>query len=239
MYGSNMQKTFSNVGVHTFKVPSRSSSQSNSGNSGGSGGNGSSNNSGNTGSNQSSSNSGGSGSNQSAIGKEDDFGVERDDAWLEAHNVRRKKYHVQWGKSYVPLKWSPMLANEARQWANQLLDGCGSPFSTANHEPGVSEGENMARNIGSGDNGELKTPDQILNRWVEMEFNDGYPENAHLTQVCYADFIFRILSSVTHIIPFVGVVEGFEVCWLRRFCQGYWWGVLQVPGVPLRNGGQL
>jgi hypothetical protein len=32
---------------------------------------------------------------------------------------------------------------------------------------------------------ELKTPDQILNRWVEMEFDDGYPANAHLIQVRY------------------------------------------------------
>ena len=196
MYGSNMQKTFSNVGVHTFKVPSRSSSQSNSGNSGGSGGNGSSNNSGNTGSNQSSSNSGGSGSNQSAIGKEDDFGVERDDAWLEAHNVRRKKYHVQWGKSYVPLKWSPMLANQAKQWANKLATKCdGVPISqiskvkltVADHEPNIPYGENMAANFGNGAYGELKTPDQILNRFVEWELDVGYPNNYHMTQVLYAD----------------------------------------------------
>ena len=209
MYGSNLQKTFSNVGVHTFKVPSRSSSQSNSGNSGGSSGNGGSNNSGST---------------QSPVqGRDDDSGVERDDAWLEAHNVRRKKYHAQYGKSYVPLKWSPMLANQARQWANQLLNGCGSPFSTANHEPGVSEGENMAINVGNGDNGELKTPDQILNRWVEMEFDDGYPANAHLTQVrlCRAR-LSEFLPSVTHdVVPFVGVVAGFEVCRLCRLCQGY------------------
>jgi hypothetical protein len=226
MYGSNMQKTFSSVGVHTFKVPSRSSSQSNSGSSGGSGGSsgsGSSGSSGNTGSNQSSSNSGGSGSNQSASSKNDDGGLERDDAWLEAHNVRRKKYHLQWGKSYAPLTWSPMLANQARQWANQLLEGCGSPFSTANHEPGVSEGENMARNVGSGSNGELKTPDQVLNRWVEMEMGDGFPENAHLTQVRHAYFVIRrtCLLLLISIMISLGVVESFEVCWLCRLRQGY------------------
>jgi hypothetical protein len=103
--------------------------------------------------------------------------------------VRRKKYHEQWGKSYVPLKWSPMLANEARQWANQLLNDCDIPG--VKHEPGISEGENMAKNIGSGANGELKTPDQILNRFVEMEMDDGYPHNAHLTQVRRADVALR------------------------------------------------
>jgi hypothetical protein len=169
-----MQKTYTSVGVHTFKVPAGSSSQSssNAGGSGGSGGNGSSGNTGTV-----------------ATSKNDSEGLDRDDAWLQAHNVRRKKYHVQWGKSYVPLTWSPMLATQARQWANQLLENCGT--ATIPHGPGVSEGENMAKNVGSGENGELKTPDQILNRWVEMEMDDGYPRNAHLTQVRKASFVIR------------------------------------------------
>ena len=174
---SKQEKTFTTVGVHTFKVPKRSSNS----NSGGSGSSGSS---GGSGSNGSSSNSG-----AIASSKNDDGGVERDDAWLLAHNVRRKKYHEQWGKTYVPLKWSPMLANQARQWANKLLDLCDEVHVP--HEPGIREGENMAKNIGSGDNGELKTPDQVLNKWVEMEMGDGYPANAHLTQVRRADLAFQ------------------------------------------------
>jgi len=178
-----MQQTFTTVGVHVFRVPAESSSSS-SGGLGGSGG------SGGSGGNGSSGSSGSSGNNGGTIsGKNDDDGLERDEAWLEAHNVRRKKYHEQWGKSYVPLKWSPMLANEARQWANQLLNDCDIPG--VKHEPGISEGENMAKNIGSGANGELKTPDQILNRFVEMEMDDGYPHNAHLTQVCRAEVALR------------------------------------------------
>jgi hypothetical protein len=214
-----MQKTFSNVGVHTFKVPSRSSSQSNSGNSGGSGGNGGSNNSGST---------------QFPVqGKDDDSGVERDDAWLQAHNVRRKKYHEQWGKSYVPLKWSPMLAKQARQWAEHLATKCdGITKSTisqvkltkADHEPNIVYGENMAANFGDGDNGNLKTPDQVMTRFVEKELDVGYPDNFHMTQVRYADVRLVVFSSTaTHIksncTP--GVVEGYQVCWLCRLCQGY------------------
>jgi len=159
-----MQKTFTSVGVHVFKVRSRSSSQS-----------------------------------SLASGRNDDGGAERDDAWLVAHNVRRKKYHVQWGKSYVPLKWSPMLANQAKQWANQLATKCDgvslSDISTkakltvADHEPGIPYGENMASNYGNGANGELKTPDQILNRFVEMEMDDAYPNNYHMTQVGRADVV--------------------------------------------------
>ena len=161
MYESKMQKTFSSIGVHTFKVPSSSSSQS-----------------------------------LPLDSRSDDGGVERDDAWLEAHNVRRKKYHVQWGKSYVPLKWSPMLANQAKQWANKLATKCdGVPISqiskvkltVADHEPNIPYGENMAANFGNGAYGELKTPDQILNRFVEWELDVGYPNNYHMTQVLYAD----------------------------------------------------
>ena len=190
MYGSNMQKTYTSVGVHTFRVSAGSAGQSssNAGGSGSSGGNGSS------------VSSGSSGNNGGTVsGKNDSDGLERDDAWLEAHNVRRKKYHVQWGKSYVPLTWSPMLATEARQWANQHLDRCGT--STIPHESGVSEGKNMAKNVGNGDNGELKTPDQVLNKWVEMEMDDGYPHNAHLTQVRKAGFIIWRFLLLYRIVP--------------------------------------
>jgi hypothetical protein len=131
-----------------------------------------------------------------------DDGVERDDAWLQAHNVRRKKYHEQWGKSYVPLKWSPMLANQARQWAEQLVTKCNAnlEITEANHEPNIPYGENMAANIGNGANGELKHPDVVLNRFVEMELDVGYPNNFHMTQVRRADVCLVVFSSpATHI----------------------------------------
>ena len=128
------------------------------------------------------SNNNGSGSGQ-ATSKLSDDGVDRDDAWLSAHNSRRKKYHEQWGKTYTPLKWSPDLASQAKSWANQLLNDCNDDGIT--HQAGINPGENMAQNIGSGSNGELKTADQILNRWVEMEMGDGWPENAHLTQALW------------------------------------------------------
>ena len=228
MYGSNMQRTFTTVGVHVFMVPKGSSqSSSNSGGSGGSGGN------------VSSASSGNSGTVATASSKNDPVGLDRDDAWLQAHNVRRKKYHEQWGKSYVPLKWSPMLANAASQWANQLLNDCDIPG--VKHEPGISEGENMAKNIGSGANGELKTPDQILNRFVEMEMDDPYPDNAHLTQVRRADDVLRcfFFCNSQKFYLYSGVMEGFEVCRLCRLGQGYRRGILPVPGVSLCNGGQL
>ncbi len=78
MYGSNMQKTYTSVGVHTFRVSAGSSGQSssNAGGSGGSGGTTSSCSSGYTGAVVTSTN--------------DNDGADHDDAWLEAHNVRRE-----------------------------------------------------------------------------------------------------------------------------------------------------
>ena len=111
----------------------------------------------------------------------------RDVEWLTAHNVRRQKYHIEYGKRYVPLKWSPQLAAQAKQWANQLLGDC--DIIEIKHQPGIDEGENLQKNKGSGEMSKLYTADKILNRWVEREMDDGYPDNAHLTQVCHADFL--------------------------------------------------
>ena len=38
--------------------------------------------------------------------------LERDLKWLEAHNVRRKKYHAEYETEYVPLQWSDGLKAE-------------------------------------------------------------------------------------------------------------------------------
>lgn len=102
-----------------------------------------------------------------------------------AHNTRRQKYHRQWGKSYVPLNWSPQLAVEAKRWANKLLGDCES--SNIKHEPNVSEGENLAKNRGSigGKYAGQYAADNILSRWVEDELTVGYPGNAHLTQALW------------------------------------------------------
>ena len=102
------------------------------------------------GGNGSSASSGDSGTGATASSKNDSDGLDCNEAWLQAHNMHREKYHEQWGKICVPLKWSPMLANNARQWANQLLNDCDIPVVL--HKPGISKGKNMAKHIESGDN---------------------------------------------------------------------------------------
>ena len=74
---------------------------------------------------------------------------ERDKEWLEAHNTRRKTWHEQNGETFIPLYYSQELAKDARSWAEELLDECKIPGIV--HESGVSDGENLAKNLGSGD----------------------------------------------------------------------------------------
>lgn len=109
---------------------------------------------------------------------------ERDEKYLVAHNTRRMTYHRKYGKSYVPLKWSPDLASQARTWANSLLSTCSDTGISHEHE--VVEGENLAKNVGSdGSMGQLYEPDLILKRWVDNEEFWGWPSNAHMTQVLW------------------------------------------------------
>lgn len=46
-------------------------------------------------------------------------------------------------------------------------------------------------------------------------------------------------TSIPTLLFTSGFVEGNEIRWLRRFSQGHPRRKVQVPGVPLRKGGQL
>ena len=111
--------------------------------------------------------------------------TQREKEWLEAHNVRRKQWHERYGVSYVPLKWSAALAKQAESWANALTDDC--EVVGIEHEHGVEEGENLAKNQADGRNGmgQLYPPDNILRRWVDYEADLPNPHNLHLTQALW------------------------------------------------------
>ncbi|KAL3808881.1 hypothetical protein ACHAXA_010936 [Cyclostephanos tholiformis] len=105
----------------------------------------------------------------------------RDKEWLNAHNSRRRKYNG--GMGYVPLRWSRSLASRAKSWANRLSYNCKTGALT--HAPGVQEGENLAKNQGTGTWGSMYSADKIMRRWVENELSLPYPSNAHYTQVVW------------------------------------------------------
>jgi hypothetical protein len=72
---------------------------------------------------------------------------DRDRLYLEAHNRRREEWFTDNGVSYQPFMYSPMLAEESRIWATKLLVNCS--IADILHEPGVAEGENLAKNTGT------------------------------------------------------------------------------------------
>ena len=104
----------------------------------------------------------------------------REIQYLNGHNWRRKKYHEQFGSTYVPLKYDLSLAEDAQYWANQLLDDC--DVNGIEHMPGQEQGENLAKNVGADDFGQLYPVENICRRWFEREETWPYPDNAHFTQ---------------------------------------------------------
>lgn len=109
----------------------------------------------------------------------------REKEWLVAHNVRRKTWHEGHGVSYVPLRWSAALAEQAQSWADKLTEAC--EVVGIDHEKNVVEGENLAKNQADGRKGmgQLYPPDNILKRWVDYEADLPNPYNLHLTQALW------------------------------------------------------
>jgi hypothetical protein len=109
-------------------------------------------------------------------------GGSSDKLWLQAHNKRRKSWHTSYGVSYVPLQWSTILEKESQDWAEHLLSTCGGPVV---HDGRTPYGENLASNFGSGRDGEARSPEELLIRWVDREANKDPPNNLHLSQVLW------------------------------------------------------
>jgi hypothetical protein len=102
--------------------------------------------------------------------------------YLDAHNARRRSWHEAHDVSYVPLLWSPGLAEDSARWAEALLGDCDS--DDIEHETGVMEGENLAKNKG-------------------YEYEDGVPSWGQLyppASMCIAPLPpFRRLSILYHV----------------------------------------
>ena len=84
------------------------------------------------------------------------------------------------------MRWDATLAEQARVYAEESLADCAS--QDMSHDPtrgGV--GENMAKNRGDATTsyGSQPPADNILNRFVEMEFDDGYGARYHMTQALW------------------------------------------------------
>ena len=67
--------------------------------------------------------------------------------------------HEQYGKQYVPLKWSKALADESRLWAEQLAEDC-----DLYHDPNTNHGENIALNYGWDEYSTRRSTENVLSR---------------------------------------------------------------------------
>jgi len=110
---------------------------------------------------------------------------ERDCEWWWAHDYRRRDWHTRCyegkycDKTYRHLKWNPQLKRDAQVYANTLLDSCDS---TGILHDKTDQGENLAKNKGTGPWGQLYPADKVTKRFVDNEEFWGWNKNAHLTQ---------------------------------------------------------
>lgn len=114
--------------------------------------------------------------------------VSRDWEYLQAHNERRQDYHTRCTSNYCnkkarPLKWSAGLAADAKVYAEKLLDTCED--TGIKHDPGIEQGENLAKNKGRGAWGSLYPADKIVKRFVDNEATWSWHDNAHFTQALW------------------------------------------------------
>jgi len=116
---------------------------------------------------------------------------ERDCEWWWAHDYRRRDWHTRCyqnqggqycNKTYRHLKWSPALRADAKVYANKLLESCDSKGIL--HDDTL-QGENLAKNKGSGSWGDQYPADKVTKRFVDNEEFWGWNANAHLTQALW------------------------------------------------------
>lgn len=111
--------------------------------------------------------------------------TERDCEWWFAHDYRRRDWHTRCyngyycNKTYRHLKWSPQLKYNAQVYANKLLDTCND--NGIKHDS-TEEGENLAKNKGSGVWGQQYPAEAVTKRFVDNEEFWPWNKNAHLTQ---------------------------------------------------------
>jgi len=113
---------------------------------------------------------------------------ERDCEWWWAHDYRRRDWHTRCyqgkycNKTYRHLKWSEALKADAQVYANKLLSTCDD---TGIKHDATDQGENLAKNKGSGKWGQQYSADLVTKRFVDNEEFWGWNRNAHLTQAMW------------------------------------------------------
>eukprot|EP00584_Thalassiosira_punctigera_P011890 CAMPEP_0172551110 /NCGR_PEP_ID=MMETSP1067-20121228/36626_1 /TAXON_ID=265564 ORGANISM="Thalassiosira punctigera, Strain Tpunct2005C2" /NCGR_SAMPLE_ID=MMETSP1067 /ASSEMBLY_ACC=CAM_ASM_000444 /LENGTH=617 /DNA_ID=CAMNT_0013338851 /DNA_START=108 /DNA_END=1961 /DNA_ORIENTATION=+ len=135
---------------------------------------------------------------------------DRDCEWWYAHDYRRRDWHTRCykgfycNKTYRHLKWSPALREDARVYATKLLDTCDNVG--IKHDT-TDQGENLAKNKGSGNWGAKYPADKVTKRFVDNEEFWGWNRNAHLTQAMWYPS------------RYIGCAESVKSMGAGRFCR--------------------
>lgn len=101
--------------------------------------------------------------------------------WKKAHNNMRKKYHVEYGGEFTPMKWNMALKRDAERWAKQLVRDCNNRLPGDTYNPN-EYGVNSAMKTGSRG---FQNPNMVMKSW-ENKLQFGYPRNQAMTQVLWA-----------------------------------------------------
>ncbi len=99
--------------------------------------------------------------------------------WLDGHNIRRKKFHTENGKTFKPLVWSESLAEAAATYASALTPNCEIVQKTD------AWGHNLAVvSLGTITPNRI-LPDTVLRYMFDRKIGADYPNNNQLTQIAW------------------------------------------------------
>jgi len=142
----------------------------------------------------------------------------RDCEWWYGHDIRRRDWHTRCNNQYCDmeyrgLKWSASLKADAQDYANRLLATCDT--TGINHDA-TDQGENLAKNKGSGAWGERYPADNLMKRFVDNEEFWGWNKNAHLTQAMWYSSQYIGCGESVKDMDGAGKMCRFQVCRYAR-----------------------
>ena len=109
---------------------------------------------------------------------------ETDQAFLVAHNSRRKKFHESQGVSFRPMAWSAELAAGASAWAKERAKIC----SNDEKEAGAF-GQNVAsQRLNSPD--DAQSPEDIVAWWTPNSVDETSQYNNQFTAVMWRSALY-------------------------------------------------
>lgn len=99
--------------------------------------------------------------------------------WLNGHNIRRKKFHTDHGKTFKPLVWSESLAEAAANYASTLTNNCTivPKIDGWGHNVAIASSKVVSQN--------QTLPDTVLRYMFDRKIAADYPNNNQLTQIAW------------------------------------------------------